>query len=471
MFRRCLFACLLLTACVAVRSGADEKKAPAKPEAPSFARLLWSASDLLLDQQISPPSRQQVLLEGVRKLLAKAGKPEPNDLARKVSAVTTPEQLEELLKELGPVATTPQANVSVLESTLSALPGRPHYYSPEFVESTGIHQNNNYVGIGIQVRMHDKEKLTCIVVPFPGGPYRRAGGKTNDLIVEVDGKSMAGVKLADVVKALRGGEGTGVTALVRQPGSSETRLLKMVREVIPFQSAMGYRRISEDEYDFHAEPGLPVAYVRLTGPTSSTYHELRRIERHLRSEGYRALVLDLRGTNPGSMVHTAQVADAFLDGGLMWKIRDSHGRVKEYKADRDCLFRDWPVVVLVNSGTVESAALIAGALQDRGRAVLVGTPSGAGATVRSLELLPDGMGGVNLPTGIVERLKPGTKPELAPDHVVPMDTKHWQQLLIWHSSQESPEPPAAKAPEDPQLAKALDLLRDALKEKKEKTAG
>lgn len=471
MFRRCLFVCLLLTAGVAVGSAADEKAAPAKTEAPPFGRLLWSASDVILEHQISPPSRQQILLDGVRKVLAKAGKVAPGDLSRKVSAVTTREQFEELLKEVGAIPKDGAATVSALEGALAGLPGRPHYYSPEHVESTGIHENNNYVGIGIQIKMHDKEKLTCIVVPFPGGPYRRAGGKANDLIVEVDGKPMAGVKLADVVKALRGGEGTSVTTLVRQPGSTETRFLKMVREVIPFQSAMGYRRVSEDEYDFHAEPGLPVAYVRLTGPTSSTYHELRRIERHLRSEGYRALVLDLRGTNPGSMVHTAQVADAFLDGGEMWKIRDSHGRVKEYKADRDCLFRDWPVAVLVNSSTVESAALIAGALQDRGRAVSVGEASSPGGTVRSLELLPDELGGVNLPTGIVERLKASDRPGLTPDHVVPLDNKHWEAVRTWHNSQESPEPPAAKAPEDPQLAKALDLLRDALKEKKEKTAG
>jgi carboxyl-terminal processing protease len=469
MFRRCLFVCLLLTAGVAVRSVTAEP-APAKPAEPAFAPTLWAVSQVVVDNQIAPASRQQVLLEGVRKMLAKAGKEEPIDLARKMSDVTTREQFEILVKGLGELRPTQDVLTEVLESALATLPGRPHYYSPEAAKISGTVENNNYVGIGIQIRMYPDESLAGVIIPFPGGPFRRAGGKTNDVFVEVDGKKMAGLPLVDVVKALRGEEGSSMTTLVRQPGSTETRLLKMVREVIPFQSATGYRRVSEDAFDYHVDPGLQVAYVRLTHVTSSTYHELRRLDRQLRAEGYRAMVLDLRETRPGTMVHAAQVADALLDGGEMWKVRDAHGRVKEYKADRDCLFRDWPVAVLVNAGTVETAALIAGALQDRGRAVLVGSTAHTGGTVRSLELLPDGLGGVNLPTGIVERLKPAQRPGLTPDHSVQVDKKLWQELVTWHNSQESPEPPAAKAPEDPQLAKALDLLRGAVKEK-EKTAG
>ena len=405
MSRRCLFVFLLLMAGgLAVRSGAADP-APAAPASAPFARRLWSITELVLDHHVDPPARQQMLLTGVKELLARNGKPVPPALGRRVSAVTTPEQLDALLKDVGPDKTKPDSESAAIEGMLTSLPGRAHFFTHEEVKATGTVQSNNYVGIGIQLGKNDKEKLTQIMVPFPGGPFRRAGGKTNDVITEVDGKSMAGVILRDVVTALRGEEGTPVTVTVRQPDATETRLLKMVREVIPFQSAIGFRRVSEENFDFHADPALPVAYVRLESLTSSTYHELRRLERQLRSEGNRALVLDLRDANPGSLVHAAQVADAFLDGGPMWKIRDARGGVKEYKADRDCLFRDWPMIVLVNETTVDTPAVIAAALQDRGRAVLVGGPTSGGVTVKSLIPLPDGTGGVNLVTGTVERVK------------------------------------------------------------------
>jgi carboxyl-terminal processing protease len=270
--------------------------------------------------------------------------------------------------------------------------------------------------------------------------------------------------------ALRGPEGSPVTTTVRQPGSAEPRSLKMVREVIPFQSAVGYRRISEDAFDFRPDHSVPIAYIRLEHLSSSTYHELRRLERHLQTEGNRALVLDLRATEPGQIVHAAQVADALLDGGVMWKTRDAQGHVTEYKADHECLFRDWPVVVLVNELTVETAAVIAETLQDRNRAVLVGLPSAAGNKLKSLVLLPDGSGGINMTTHTVERLKPGSAPGISPNHTVAMDSKEFQTTLEWHNRQVSPEPPAGQAPQDPQLEKALAVLRDTLKEKKDKSA-
>jgi carboxyl-terminal processing protease len=459
MSRRCLFALLLLMGGVNARSGAAD---PA-PASPPFTRRLWAVTELVLDHHVDPPARQQMLLAGVKELLSQNGKPIPPALGRRVSAVTTPEELDALFKEVGPDKIKPQSESDAIDGMLTGLPGRAHFLPPMEVKANNTVAANNYVGIGIQLRKNDEKKLTQIAVPFAGGPFRRAGGKSNDLITEVDGNSMAGVALRDVVTALRGEEGTPVTVTVRQPDATETRLLKMVREVIPFQSAIGFRRVSEEDFDFHADPALPVAYVRLEQLTSSTYHELRRLERQLRTEGYRALVLDLRGTSPGSLVHAAQVADAFLDGGLMFKVRDARGVVKEYKADRECLFRDWPMVVLTDEMTVETTALIAAALQDRGRAVLVGGPGSGGITVKSLVPLPDGTGSINLDTGTVERVKRHDRPTIVPDHDVRLEAKQRDELQAWHNRQVSPDAPATKAPDDPQLAKALDLLRPKLK--------
>jgi hypothetical protein len=119
--------------------------------------------------------------------------------------------------------------------------------------------------------------------------------------------------------------------------------------------------------------------------------------------------------------------------------------------------------VLTDETTVETAALIAAALQDRDRAVLVGGPSQGGATVKSLVPLPDGTGGVNLVTGTIERVKKHKQTTIVPDHSVRLEGKHRDELQAWHNGQLSPDAPATKAPDDPQLAKALDLLRPKLK--------
>ncbi len=468
MFQRCLTVLLLLTVCPFVPAG--EPAAATTSDVP-FARRLWAVTELVFENHVRPPARQEMLLGAVRGYLAKLGKPAPQDLARRMSALTTPEAFDALVKEFVPAKADPAAEQAAFAGLVAALPGNARLLDAEMLKMNAVLENNNYVGVGIQIRQGEKDKLAEIVVPFPGGPYRRAGGRTHDLIVEVDGKNMAGHSLQEVVRALRGEEGTAVTVLARQPGAAETRFLKMVREVIPFQSALGYRRVSEEAFDFHADPALPVAYVRLTSMTSSTYHELRRLERQLRSGGYQALVLDLRTTSAGAVVHAAQVADALLDGGTMWKVRDAQGRVKEYKADRDCLFRDWPLVVLVGEHTPDTPAVIAAALQDRGRAVLVGTPTAAGGTVRGLVPLPDGVSAVELLAGSVERLKPAKEPGVTPDHVVRMGEKQWPDVEAWQVAQERPESPEVSPPQDPQLAKALDLMRDALKERKPKAAG
>src|SRR5262249_36850210 len=148
---------------------------------------------------------------------------------------------------------------------------------------------------------------------------------------------------------LRGPEGTEVTMHVRRPGSSDTRAMKMVRAVVPFTSVEGYQRRGEDDWDYRASGDGSIAYLRMSGVQISTPHELKQLEGRLRREGFRALVLDLRFSRGERAQDALLVADALLAGGVIWRERDSRGRVMEHRADPDCLFRDWPVTVLVSS--------------------------------------------------------------------------------------------------------------------------
>jgi carboxyl-terminal processing protease len=457
-------------------SARDGKETPYK--AGPLAHRAWVATDLVLERHLDPPARQQMLLGGIKSLLRHTRSPLPPGLGARVSAVSTEDQYAALLEEFWP----PKAGAPVDELEADVLHGLLEgpreegppggYLTPREVNMVEVLTGNRYVGTGIQIRQDPKHKLAQIVVPFPGGPARKAGARVNDLITEVDGVSMTGKTLGEVVKRLQGEEGTPVSMTVRQPDAKETRVLKMIRSVVPFASVLGFRRLSEEGWSFKAEPASDVGYLRITDLNAATLLQLRKVEPLVRADGVRALVLDLRFTMGSEMHHARLVADAFLDGGLLWRERDARGRTKEYRADRDCLFRDWPLAVLVGEQTGGMAEAVAAALQDNGRAVVVGEPTRGRGVVTSLIPLPDGSGALKIPTGVVVRAgKPGKSEEaplsdagVRPDQPMSLDREKLDSLLGWLHQQESPEPagPSVKPPEDRQLAKALAVLRERL---------
>ncbi|HZU35079.1 MAG TPA: S41 family peptidase [Gemmataceae bacterium] len=475
----CLLACAGMASLAffgASARGDDDKKTTA------LAGRLWAMTDLVLEQHVDPPARQAMLLVALKALYPAKAEGPPLNLSARVSGVTSREQfaalLEELQKTIGRAALDSAAEDAALNALSVSVPGQARRISPEELRIQEQIAGNRYVGTGIQIRLHPEEKLAQIVLAFPRGPARRGGAKAGDLIVKVDDDDMAGLPLNKVVERLRGEEGTPVTMWVRQPGASELRPIKMIRSVVPFDSVHGFKRTGEESWQYRVDPELPIAYLRVSAFRSSTVHELRKLEGKLQAEGCKALVLDLRNNGGGEISHVAQVADGLLDGGLMWRVRDAKGRVQEQRADRDCLFRDWPMVVLAGGGEYElpggghlelvSNGLLASALQDNGRAEVVGKTARYEPYLTSRVPAPNGQGQIVLATGLLERAKPGRPEErglLRPNHEVSLSAKQREQLARWNHEQEQPEPPPgalAQPPEDPQLAKALELLRAKL---------
>src|SRR5205807_2618857 len=165
------------------------------------------------------------------------------------------------------------------------------------------------------------------------------------------------------------------------------------------------------------------------------------------------------------------LADALLDGGVMWRVRDAKHQVKEIRADRDCLFRGWPVAVLVDARPNTAVDAVVGAWQDNHRVIVLGERSPGERYVNERFDMPDGRGVLVLRTGILERS--GTTPPgggIKPDHVVKATQEQQMALQEWSRRQELAfDPKRAKdvAPVDPQLAKAIEVLKAALKSHKD----
>ncbi len=470
---------LLILAAVALAPG-QARAADTALTPDAAARLAWTLSDLVLDKHVEPPVRQEMLLGAARNLLHASGQVPQADLGRQVSGITTQAEFAALLKTLWPQVQgdAPRLKAALADGVLHAATGNTRRLTAQEAKIQDQLATNRYVGVGIQVRVNPEEKAVQVMTAFPRGPARKYGMKADDLIEKVEDVNVIGMPLPKVVELLRGEVGTTLTVVVRQPGTQERRTLKIPREVVPFERLVGYRRAGEEGWTYRPDPQEPVAYVRASGLTSSAVHELRRIEQQLQADGCKALVLDLRDCNDAESAQVALAADAFLDGGTMWRLTDARGHARDVAADRDCLFRGWPIAVLIDATTGRTGAwMLAAALQDSGRATLVGSPAEGDAFVRSLVPLPDGLGPARMPTARVLRTRPlkttdqpargdDERPALVePDHPVGVDGLAREAVRQWNSAQDTPQasPKGDGPPADPVLKKAQEILRPALK--------
>ncbi len=240
--------------------------------------------------------------------------------------------------------------------------------------------SGNYAGLGIQIDVRDG--WITVVAPLPETPAERAGVETGDQIIEVDGKSTEGWKNDEAVKALRGAAGTKITITVRRSGIPDPLKYSLVRAQIHIKSV---------------PPGTMfdrgVGYISLNPVSETSAEELRQEIMAMKKKGMKSMILDLR-SNPGGLLDQGvEVSDLFLD--TKQEIVSTRGRArgstKEFFDDAKQAWPDLPVIVLVNDGTASAAEIIAGALQDHDRAVVVGSPTFGKGLVQTLFPLGEGV--------------------------------------------------------------------------------
>ncbi|MCB1538906.1 MAG: S41 family peptidase [Rhodospirillales bacterium] len=264
-----------------------------------------------------------------------------------------------------------------ISGMLSSLDPHSSYLNDEGFEDMKVQTRGSFGGLGIEVTMENG--LVKVVSPIDDTPAFKAGIKAGDLVTHLDGKPVIGMTLNDAVDTMRGKVGTPITLTVRREGTAEPLKFKIVRDVIKIKSVrwsvydnLGYIRITT--FNAQTDTGLKAA--------------LEDIHKKLGDKllGY---VLDLRN-NPGGLLDQAiAVADDFLDQGEIVSTRGRNEEdTKRDNATPGDLADGLPLVVLINGGSASASEIVAGALQDHRRAVLLGTKSFGKGSVQTIISLP-----------------------------------------------------------------------------------
>jgi carboxyl-terminal processing protease len=257
-------------------------------------------------------------------------------------------------------------------------------------------------GIGIEVNLDPETKRLTVASPLFGTPAHRAGILSGDTILKIDGRTTEGMDLRAAVELMRGWPGTKVTLAILHRGKNEPVEMTLTRTEIHTETVLGDKRIGEGKWDFRLESDPRLAYVRVTTFGDDTARELEETLQSLAEEETpcRGIILDLRNNPGGTLYGAIDVADMFLDSGVIVSTRGRDGITKDvYKAKRGSLVDDGiPLAVLVNHYSASASEIVAACLQDHGRAVVIGERSWGKGTVQNVIPLEGGKSAVRLTT-------------------------------------------------------------------------
>lgn len=266
---------------------------------------------------------------------------------------------------------------AALSGMMASLDPHSAYLPPKNFEDMQVETKGEFGGLGIEVTMENG--LVKVIAPIDDTPASRAGMRPNDLISELDGKPVLGLTLSEAVDLMRGEKGKPITLTVLREGEKEPLEITIIRDTIRIRAVR--TRVEG--------PDKNIAYIRLTTFNSQTTKNLKKAFNTLPAEigknNLAGFIVDLRN-NPGGLLREAiSVSDTMLDRG---EIVSTRGRNEDdssrFSARRGDMARGLPIVVMINGGSASASEIVAGALQDHHRAVIMGTPSFGKGSVQSI---------------------------------------------------------------------------------------
>lgn len=373
---------------------------------------------------------------------------------------------------------------AAIRGMVTQLDPYSNYISPEELKRFNQEVEQEFGGIGIQVQIDPKTRRLMVMTPLPGTPAYKAGIKSGDLIMEIDGKSSEGISLEEAVKTLQGKPGTDVTLGIQHAGSDKVEPLKITRALIQVATVLGDTRKPDDSWNFLIDAENKIGYIRLTHFGRRSADELQEALETLQKEGMRGLVLDLR-FNPGGLLGQAtKIADLFLESGTIVSVKGRNTENRVWTAEKEGTFSGFPMAVLVNRFSASASEIVSAALQDHKRAIIVGERSWGKGSVQNVIELEGGTSALKLttaqylrPSGRNIHKFPGAKDDeewgVGPDseHKIEFTDKEMRDYLEYRRQRDVIGGSANKVEfTDRQLNDALSYLRTQLAGDKKESA-
>jgi carboxyl-terminal processing protease len=269
---------------------------------------------------------------------------------------------------------------NAIKGTLRGLDPHSSFLDPDSYREMQVETSGSFGGLGIEITL--KDDILTVVAPIDGTPAYRAGLHTGDRIIKIDGLATKDMQLADAVKRMRGKPGTKVVITIVREGWAEPKDIDLVREQIRVQSVKS------------VEMPDGIEYLKLRQFQEQSPHDMDTALEKFSKDGMKALILDLRN-NPGGLLTAAvEVSEKFIEDGKL--VVYTEGRVRNqnmrFSAHAKKGYVQMPMVILINQGSASASEIVAGALQDWGRAVIVGTQSFGKGSVQTIIPLSDGSG-------------------------------------------------------------------------------
>jgi carboxyl-terminal processing protease len=307
----------------------------------------------------------------------------------KYSATLTDDQLKVFSQALDLVErnyaepkTSKDLVYGAIQGAVGSLDPHSSFMTPDEFKELQVETKGKFSGIGIEITLKDRKLI--VVSPIEGTPAYRAGIQAGDQIVKVDGTPTKNISITDAVRKIRGPKGSHVTVTVNRQGFSKPQDFSIVRDIIPIHSVKA--RLIDGGY----------GYIRVSNFQDQTDRDLRNYLSKMRQPPHpiKGLILDLRNDPGGLLDQAVMVSDEFLNHGLIVKTegRDTRQRMQFNAHPGDPGDRDpyLPIVVLINEGSASASEIVAGALKDHKRAVILGTKSFGKGSVQTILPLGDG---------------------------------------------------------------------------------
>lgn len=267
-----------------------------------------------------------------------------------------------------------------IQGAVGSLDPHSSFMTPDEFKELQVETKGKFSGIGIEITLKDRKLI--VVSPIEGTPAYRAGILAGDQIVKVDGTPTKNISITEAVRKIRGAKGSHVTITINRQGFPKPKDYSIVRDIIPIHSVKA--RLIEGGYGF----------IRVSNFQDQTDHDLRSYLQKMRQHNppIKGLVLDLRNDPGGLLDQAVMVSDEFLSHGLIVKTegRDPRQRMQFNAHPGDPGERDLPITVLINEGSASASEIVAGALKDQHRALIMGTKSFGKGSVQTILPLGDG---------------------------------------------------------------------------------